>query len=144
MGPDTTFLVVNTMLLPAWLLLIVAPRWRWTRRIAQSAVLPALVALLYAVLLGTSSFAEGASGSSLSGAMLIMAGSRWGAVVCWTHFVLFDFFVGAWIARDAEKEAIHHLAVVPCLILTLFIGPVGLLLYLALRAILRKRVTMER
>jgi hypothetical protein len=41
--------------------------------------------------------------------------------------------VGAWEARDARRHGIAHWLVVPCLLLTLFAGPLGLAAYLALR-----------
>jgi hypothetical protein len=37
---------------------------------------------------------------------------------------------------------VHHLLVVPCLLLTFLFGPVGLLLYFALRAALRRQVSV--
>ncbi|HEX8154265.1 MAG TPA: hypothetical protein VF698_14120 [Thermoanaerobaculia bacterium] len=37
----------------------------------------------------------------------------------------------------------HHLALVPCLLLTFLFGPVGLLLYLAMRAAWKKQVTVD-
>jgi hypothetical protein len=61
---------------------------------------------------------------------------------CWVHYLVFDLFVGAWIARDARRLAIPHLAIVPLLISTLAFGPIGLAAYLLLRLILRKRVTL--
>ena len=41
----------------------------------------------------------------------------------------FDLFVGAWELKDAQKERIHHIVVVPCLLTTLMFGPGGLVLY---------------
>jgi hypothetical protein len=52
----------------------------------------------------------------------------------WIHYLAFDLFIGSWEVRDARRLGIHHLTVVPCLVLTFMLGPVGLLLYLALRA----------
>lgn len=43
--------------------------------------------------------------------------------------------------RDAQRLAIPHLAVLPCLALTFFLGPVGFLVYFLIRATLRGTVT---
>lgn len=51
--------------------------------------------------------------------------------------------IGAWEVRDAQRIGLHHLAVVPCLVLTLMLGPVGLLLYLVLRGVFKKRVWLD-
>ncbi len=55
-------------------------------------------------------------------------------VAGWIHYLVFDLFVGAWEVRDARRRGVNHLAVVPCLLLTLLLGPIGLMLYLAIRA----------
>jgi len=49
----------------------------------------------------------------------------------WAHYLSFDLFVGWCIVRDAASRRINRLLVVPCLLLTLLLGPVGLLLYSA-------------
>jgi hypothetical protein len=57
----------------------------------------------------------------------------------WIHYLAFDLFVGSWEVRDAQRLGIHHLLVVPCLALTFLLGPIGLLLYLALRFTMKRR-----
>jgi hypothetical protein len=54
-------------------------------------------------------------------------------VAGWIHYLIFDLFVGAWETRDAQRRGIPHVLVLPCLIATWMIGPVGLLLYVLLR-----------
>ena len=61
----------------------------------------------------------------------------------WVHYLAFDLFIGAWEVRDARRLGIPHLLVVPCLGLTFILGPVGLLLYLGLRAGLRRQWMMQ-
>jgi len=61
----------------------------------------------------------------------------------WVHYLAFDLFIGAWEVRDARRLGIPHLLVVPCLVLTFMLGPVGLLLYLGLRVGLRRRWMMQ-
>ena len=51
--------------------------------------------------------------------------------------VVFDLFVGTWIARRAGELGLPHLAIVPVLALTFLFGPAGLLAFFVLRAALR-------
>ena len=48
------------------------------------------------------------------------------------------FFNREAFGRDAQRCAVPHLIVVPCLLLTLLLGPLGLLAYLLLRGILNR------
>jgi hypothetical protein len=36
--------------------------------------------------------------------------------------------------RDSQRNAIPHLVVIPCLIMTFLLGPIGLLFYFAIRS----------
>ncbi|MEO8619114.1 MAG: ABA4-like family protein [Sphingomicrobium sp.] len=56
-----------------------------------------------------------------------------GVVLGWTHYLAFDLFVGQWIAKDADNKGYHRLVQAPVLLLTLLVGPVGLLVWLAIR-----------
>ena len=51
-------------------------------------------------------------------------------LMAWVHYLCFDLFCARWIVNDAP-EAGYRLA--PVLLLTLFYGPVGLLVYWVFR-----------
>jgi hypothetical protein len=61
-----------------------------------------------------------------------------GIVVGWAHYLVFDLFVGAWAARDAQRRGFSHWLLIPCLLLTFMAGPFGLLLYVILRGATKK------
>ena len=65
------------------------------------------------------------------------------AVLCWIHYLAFDLFVGAWIVRDVGRRGLPHLAVAPCVLLTMMYGPTGLLVYLTLRFFMRRALTLH-
>ena len=136
MRNETVFLIVNIVVLPGWALLLLAPAWKWTQRIAM-VTLPMLLALAYIAL-----FIANFNGLHLNFKSLAAAEYSFQtpgmALVGWVHFLAFDLFVGAWIARDARRLRILHLAVIPCLLLTFLMGPVGLFVYLVLRGGLRR------
>ncbi|MNC91016.1 hypothetical protein D3C83_71980 [compost metagenome] len=52
----------------------------------------------------------------------------------WIHYLCFDLFIGAWEVRDSQQHGIPHLVVIPCLIMTFLLGPIGLLFYFAIRS----------
>jgi hypothetical protein len=139
MTAEVLFSIAGMLVVPGWLLLLVAPRWTWTHRFAAF-VVPLLIGGLYAWVLA-SHFREARGGGFGSLAQVnTLFQNRWLLLGGWVHYLAFDLFVGAWEVRNAERVKVPHLAVVPCLILTFLIGPVGLLLYLLIRVILRKEI----
>ncbi len=141
MSPDLIFTAANNGILIFWLLLIVAPRWRGTQSAVHSIAIPLVLGLAYLGLFARVWIGgEGAPGTSyftLAGVMALFD-SPTGAVMGWIHYLVFDLFVGAWEVRDAARRGIPHWMVVPCLIVTLMAGPIGLALYLVLRIALRR------
>ena len=140
MTPEMVFAIANNGILVFWLLLIVAPTWRETQILVHSMALPVVLGLTYIWLFATAAhigLPAGADFSSLRGVAAFFS-SPYALTAGWVHYLVFDLFVGAWETRDARRRSVPHLAVIPCLIVTLLVGPVGLLLYLALRAILGK------
>lgn len=134
MSPETLFLVCNNAVLPAWVLLVVAPGWRWTDLLIHRIWVPTLLGVAYAVAIvqGLGGSPEGSGFGSLAGVMQLFT-DPWAMCGGWIHYLVFDLFVGAWEVRDARRLGIPHLLLVPCLLMTLMLGPIGLLLYVALR-----------
>lgn len=143
---DLVFFACSALVLPCWLLLAVAPTHRVTTLLVHSAVPGLVLGLVYvatfaAFLLGEGWPADGGF-ASLDGAVAVMARPI-AVLIAFVHFMVFDLFVGAWQARDATRLGISRWVVLPCLLLTLVAGPSGLLLYLALRAALRRVTALE-
>lgn len=130
------FTLINALVVPAWLLLLLAPRWRTTGLVVHSGIYPLAYGLLYLVCLMASMFfgqsAEGVGMGSV-GAVSALFDHPNGVIVGWSHYLVFDLFVGAWIGRDALRRGLPHLAVAPCQIASFLFGPVGLLAYMLLR-----------
>ena len=61
----------------------------------------------------------------------------------WIHYLAFDLFIGSWEVRDSQRHDIHHLLVVPCLILTFWAGPAGLLVYLLIRLSWKRKYLLD-
>ncbi len=144
-GPLThsdIFLICSFGVLPAWLLLAILPGWSWTDHIVHSIVIPVILGLAYTWFFATGAFSggdvpEGGNFSSLEGLMILFTQPT-AVLAGWIHYLVFDLFVGAWEVRDARRRGLNHLLVLPPLFLTLLAGPMGLLLYLLIRAAFRK------
>jgi Domain of unknown function (DUF4281) len=129
---DQLFGLGNIAAIAGWALLILLPRWRGVAQSVAGIAIPALLSLAYAVLIGVWwSRAEGGFGSIE--AVRALFGSAPVLVAGWFHYLAFDLFVGAWISRDAQREGISHAFVLPLLVLTFLVGPIGYLGYLGLR-----------
>lgn len=135
MSLETIFSAANGLALLGWLLLALAPRWRFTQRVVLSGAASLLLAALYLGLLivyfGDS---EGGFGSLADVVKLFSQPPM--VLLGWVHYLAFDLFIGAWELRDARARGVPHLALLPCLGLTFMLGPVGLLLYFVLRGVL--------
>ena len=138
MNPDLVFRIAQPLALVGWLLLLFAPLIpKWSDRIAGHAI-PIVLALTYAVMLALHApGAEGGFGTLPEVMQLFTVPGL--AMAGWLHYLAFDLFIGGWEARTARRDDIAHWKVVPCLALTLFAGPIGLLLFLALRGLEARR-----
>lgn len=141
MSPEQLFSLCGALVLPGWLLLVLLPRWKWTARLVCPVLIPLLLAAVYLWLVATTlGRTPGGFGSLAEVSQLFQ--NQWVLLAGWIHYLAFDLFVGSWEVRDAQRNGVHHLLVVPCLALTFLLGPVGLLLYFALRAGLRRRLAV--
>ncbi|MBC6698258.1 ABA4-like family protein [Hymenobacter sp. BT190] len=133
--PDALFALANPVALLGWALLVLAPRWRFTRLLVLSGALPLLLAVAYALLIGGHYLgSHGSEGgfSSLQDVALLFR-NPWALLAGWVHYLCFDLSVGIWESLDARRRGVPHLLLVPCLLLTFLFGPVGLLLYAVAR-----------
>ncbi|WP_426060207.1 ABA4-like family protein [Hymenobacter sp. B1770] len=135
LNPDSLFQIGNPIAFLGWLLLLVAPRWRGTRAMVLSGALPLLLAATYVILIGYQTFAHPAPGAGFGSLAQVAALFRepWALLAGWVHYLCFDLAVGAWEARDAHRRGMPHLVLIPCLVATFMLGPLGLLLYCGLR-----------
>lgn len=134
------FKIANASVIPAWLLLVFLPKHRITKLVVHSYLYPILLGVLYTILMIASWGGEGGM-DSLENLKTSFARDEI-LVLGWVHYLVFDLFIGAWIVRDAISIQINHWKIIPALILTLFAGPIGLLSYMALRAIITRKWTL--
>jgi hypothetical protein len=138
MSPETIFSICTALVLPGWLLLIFAPRWKWTAGFIAACALPLALAVVYLFLVATHFRQSEGDFGSLAGVSMLFR-NPYNLLAGWIHYLAFDLFIGAWEVRDARASGIRHLFVVPCLVLTFLFGPVGLLLYFVLRFAIKRK-----
>lgn len=140
MNPDTLFQLSGPLAMAGWLALAASPFAPRLTQLAAGLVIPVILSLGYtALILANWSGAEGGF-NSLPDVMLLFTNPAL-ALAGWVHFLAFDLFVGAWEVRTARREAIPHLLVLPCLVLTFLFGPIGLLVFLGLRLVYSRFAT---
>ena len=63
-------------------------------------------------------------------------------ILIWTHFLAINLFCAAWITRDSQKYLMSkYLNIIP-LIVTYFIGPVGIVIYWIIRIFFAKKISL--
>ncbi len=139
MTADKIFSIVNLIAMLSWIILIVAPRWIVTRKIILSGAIPLLLSVAYLVLI-VLFFGKSEGGFDSLGNVMKLFTNEWSVLAGWIHYLAFDLFVGIWEVKDAQAKNISHWFVIPCLILTFLLGPIGFLLYSILRLFLAKEV----
>lgn len=139
MTAESLFSLAGMLVLPGWLLLVFLPRWRPVTPLVTAVVIPALLAILYAWLVVVHLPGAGGGFGSLADVAELF-GNEHLLLAGWIHYLAFDLFIGSWAVRDAQRNGLPHIAVVPCLLLTFMLGPIGLLLYLLIRGGLTRRL----
>jgi hypothetical protein len=139
------FQATNTLALLAWIALVLVPGKKLISGWLCAVIVPGLLALGYAAVivwkLATNGLPEGD--------VMTLAGLRevfqddWVFAAAWTHYLVFDMVVGAWIARDSVKLGLPWLLRTASLVLTFLSGPVGFLVYMTGRLLLRRDGAVE-
>lgn len=129
---ETIFSVCGVLAMLGWVGIAALPRSSLVVTVLARLLIPALIAVVYVVLMLTHQAPEDGGFGSLAAVSalfsvdgLLLAG--------WIHYLAFDLFVGTWEVEDAQRRGVPHLLVLPCLLLTFLAGPAGLAAYLLVR-----------
>jgi hypothetical protein len=141
MNVEQVFSMAGILTMLGWLLLVILPRQPIAQRIA-GIVLPLVLSAVYLVLI-VQHFqgAEGGFGSLADVAALFKKPEL--LLAGWIHYLAFDLFIGAWEIRDSHRHGIPHLVMIPCLLMTFMLGPIGLLFYFAIRTAKTRALSID-
>jgi hypothetical protein len=137
MTAEGFFSVTNTLALAAWIALALFP--------GKKLVSGWLCAVGYASVIGWKLVTNGPP----AGDVMTLTGLRdvfsddWVFAAAWTHYLVFDMVVGAWIARDSVRLGMPAPLRTVSLALTFLSGPVGFLIYITGRWFLRHETRVE-
>jgi Domain of unknown function (DUF4281) len=138
---EQLFSMAGALAAIGWLLLIIIPR-RPMAVLFAGILIPMLLAVLYLFLIALNlRGAEGGFGSLADVALLFS--KRELLLAGWVHYLAFDLFIGAWEVRDSQRHGLPHLLVIPCLLMTFMLGPIGLLCYFAIRTVKMRTLSLE-
>lgn len=132
---DALFSLTFVLAAPFWVLMILAPTWRMSRRVISSPWLAAPAALVYLALVlpHLGSVLAAVTSPSLPELQALLATPE-GAAIGWAHFIAFDVFVGRWMYLDSRDRGVHPMLMAPILVLTILRAPIGFLGYLGVRS----------
>ena len=138
------FILVFAVAAPFWALMVFAPKWSVTQRVAAS---PWIVApsLAFWFIFAVPDFAtvlpeylnpriEGWQNLLADPAMLTMV---------WSQIIAWDLFVGRSMFLDSRTRNVHPLVMGPLLVLAIVLSPIALPLYLLLRPVLTRHAAED-
>jgi hypothetical protein len=131
---ETLFSLANALVMPAWLMIAVAPAHAWTIKLVRSGAWSLVYSLAYAVLLIMMFLApSGGSMSSLAAVQTAFANPHF-ALLGWVHYLAFDLLVGVRVAEEGVEAGCSRLFMAPFLFFTLMFGPFGFIAWRIARA----------
>ena len=63
-------------------------------------------------------------------------------ILFWLHFIAINLFCASWMVKDSQKLGVSKIIIFTPLLLTYFIGPVGLFIYWIVRVFAAKRLSL--
>ncbi len=135
MNAEQVFGIANQFAIVCWILLLGSLFWSRLRTGTQwlgTFGVPLIIGVTYVLALSMDYPSPQGGFGSIADVRLLFA-SDWLLLAGWVHYLVFDYFVGAWIVRDSQRKDVLPILVLPCLFFCFMAGPLGLLMYLALR-----------
>jgi hypothetical protein len=138
MSAETLFWIAHLPALVGWVVLLAAPLVG-PRAVTMARIAATLLALLYLLifLFEPQGLRALARDYSLGGVGTLFADPRL-VLLGWVHYLAFDLWVASWEAEEGRRLGIAHAWLAPAMFLTFMLGPLGLLLFLLIRALHRR------
>ena len=144
---ELIFMWLNLGVLPFWFVLIVFPQSQICRVFIASIFPILILSLAYGYLL----YLFFNEGYNFIGNFELYLGlnavsnlftDKSFTILFWLHFLAINLFCGGWIVKDSQKFDINKVIIAFPIIITYFIGPIGLTLYWFIRIFYAKRVNL--
>ena len=135
MTASALFSAFNLLAVAGWLALAagVIMKRPWLRDTLAGTYFPVAISAAYLILIVL--FFGGADGGfdTLENVQKLFT-SPWAALAGWIHYLAFDLFIGARIARGMEEQGLPRWPLVILLPLTFLFGPIGFLTFEIIKA----------
>ena len=144
---EMIFLWLNLGVLPFWLILVFFPQSQICRVFITSIFPIFIISLVYAYLLyvlfnkGYDFFKNFELYLGLNSILDLFADKLF-LILFWSHFLAMNLFCGGWIVKDSQKFGINKIIMSFPILITYFIGPIGLTTYWIIRIFYAKRINL--
>jgi len=144
---DMLYYWVNLGVLPFWLMLIFFPQSHLSRYFVTS-IFPifilsgAYIFMIYKSYLNSFDFGNNFNLYLGIENIADLFSDKSFLMMFWIHFISINLFTGGWIVKDSHKFSINKILVSIPLIITYFIGPIGLFLYWIIRIFYSKNINL--
>ena len=144
---DMIFMWLNLGVLPFWLVLVIFPHSQICRVFITSIFPIFFLSLTYGYLL----YLFFNEGYDFIGNFELYLGldavsnlfqDKAFIILFWLHFLAMNLFCGGWIVKDSQKFEINKILISFPLLITYFIGPIGLTIYWIIRIFYAKRISL--
>ena len=144
---ETIYLWLNIGVLPFWFILVFFPNSKICK-IFTISVFPLIIFsvvygyLVYKIFLDDYNFLNNFNLYLSFANLLNLFEEKYFSILFWIHFLAINLFCGGWMVNDSQKFNISKALIFLPLIITYFIGPVGVLIYWFIRIFYAKRITL--
>ena len=144
---EMVYLWLNIGVIPFWLVLIFLPNSK-LGSIFVSSIFPIIVLsgayiyIIYKTYLGSYDFDNNFS---------LYLGIRYLSelfskdeflIIFWTHFLAVNLFCGSWMSKDGSRLFISKYLMFIPLLITYFVGPIGIFIYWIIRIFYAKKISL--
>ena len=141
------YLWLNFGVLPFWVILIFFPQSKMCK-IFTSSVFPVIIFsmiysyLIYTIFIDDYDFLKNFSLYLNFANLLNLFENSYFLILFWIHFLALNLFCGGWMVNDYQKFNIPKALIFFPLIITYFIGPLGIFLYWVIKIFYAKKISL--
>jgi hypothetical protein len=144
---DMIFMWLNLGVLPFWLVLIIFPQSQICRVFTVSIFPTFILSMVYGYLLylffnEDYNFIKNFELYLGLDAVSNLFTDKNFIILFWLHFLAINLFCGGWIVKDSQKFEINRILLFFPILITYFIGPIGLTLYWVIRIFYSKKINL--
>ena len=139
MTATNVFSLVNMLAMLMWIFMIIAPKWKATRFLIDFKIVPIALASIYAIYIFKAIQIGGMMDFGSLASVMALFTEENAVLSGWVHYLVFDLLIGMWMLDQNKKLNINQFILVPCLLFTFMMGPIGFLLFTIVKTVKQKQ-----